>query len=432
MPGLSLREVKWLSRILGRGEDIPDTVAFDEIDTWLERVTNTLFCGLNPDAYDEVVTSREGLRDSINKLRDASPKGDMPAQVTKIGLLGRDKMVKLLYSLCDRLVIPARMDYRTVSEFHNTASRTIDSVLSKVSKEAYFVRSLFPDELKEVETCIDNLITVLNRLARPLKTKEKEFAELARVYALIHNIRSQMADIDSEGERIRVEEAEYRAIKRGLERSEYRLRAIERRPEWKRLLACQSELAALKDELAAAESEIKDMFAPIQKPLYLLRKQDDTGRLKLAPDVRAAVDSILDCPVQALNERYLRAIRMVIHENSGILKDSRRASALRWIDHLLSTDLEGLSARYRSLIAKEEALRRELSDMGLKSEREELEHAIATAKGQLARLEEAIAKRKRGIASRQQELAMKKEQLQRELENITGKPIVVVYSEKQG
>ncbi len=421
--------MKWLSRIRGKGEDIPATVTFDGIDTWLERVTNTLFGGLSTDAYEEVVLIREELRNSINKLRDASPKEDMPAQVTKIGLLSRDKMVKLLYSLCDRLVVPARVDYRTVSEFHDMASRSIDSVFRKVSKSTYFVRSLFPDELKEVEACIDQLITVLNRLARPLKAKEKEFADLAHVYALISRIRSQMAEIESEKEHIRADEAEYDTVKRGLERSEEQLRAIEQRPEWKRLLACQSELAALKNELAATESEINNLFAPIQKPLNLLKKQDDAGRIQLAPDVRSAVYSILNSPVQALNEDiegYLRAIRVVIHENS-ILKESKRESALKWIDHLLSTDLAGLSARYESLIAKEEALRRVLSESSLKTEREELEHAIATARGQLRRLEEAIAKRKRAIESRQEELAMKKKLLQSELENITGKPIVVVY-----
>ncbi len=423
--------MKWLSRIRRRGEDIPATVAFDEIDVWLERVTNSLFGGFSADSYDGLVSKREELRDCVNRLRDASPKEDLPAQIMKIGLLSRDKMVKLLYSLCDRLSVPAQVNYRTVWEFHNMASSTIDSILSKVSKNAYFVRSVFPDELKDVETSINQLIAALNRLITPLKAKEQELADLTRIYALIARIKSQREDIDTENEKIRAEEAEYEAIKRDLERSKEQLRAMEQKQEWKRLLACQSELTALKSELTVLESEIRDMFAPMQKPLNLLKKQDETGRIELAPYVRAAVNSILASPVRVLNEdisEYLRAIREVISENKGVLKTTKRESALKWIDQLLSNDLRGLSARYESLRAREEALSRELAGCSsLKAERDEIEHAIATAGMQLERLEESISKRKQAIESRQEELTLKEKLLQKELENITGKPIEVVY-----
>ena len=124
--------MKWLNRITGRAvAEIPSIVAFHEMDTWLEKVSELLFRGLGTNTmalYEEIADKREELKQYISELRDAEPKADMPAQITKIGLLSRDKMVKLLYSLCDKIVIPSQTDYKTVLNFHKMASHNIESV----------------------------------------------------------------------------------------------------------------------------------------------------------------------------------------------------------------------------------------------------------------------------------------------------------------
>lgn len=48
--------MKWLNRILGK-EEIPSTVAFGEIDSWLEVASKLLFHGLSTNAeqlYEEI------------------------------------------------------------------------------------------------------------------------------------------------------------------------------------------------------------------------------------------------------------------------------------------------------------------------------------------------------------------------------------------
>jgi len=427
--------MKWLNRITGRAvAEIPSIVAFHEMDTWLEKVSELLFRGLGTNTmalYEEIADKREELKQYISELRNAEPKADMPAQITKIGLLSRDKMVKLLYSLCDKIVIPSQTDYKTVLDFHNMAYHSIESVLAKIFKNIYYVRSLFPDEVREVETNLNQLRDILDRLIAPMKGKETKVIDLSRVHALIQRIREQMAEIESEKEKIRAEEEERAAIKHEIELSERKLQVIEEEAEWKRLKEYEAELTAIGEELNTLIQDINNLFTPLQKPLSLLKKQDRTGRINLSPTVRTVITSILSSPVQALNEDiedYLRSIRAVILEMDA-LKERTRDRALKWIDHLLNTDtdLSGIRARYELLSSRAEEVRSKLSALEITKEKEGLEHAITAARGQLTRLDDLIAKRRRGIESQEKELVANEILLQKELEEITGKRIEVKF-----
>jgi len=427
--------MKWLNRITGRAvAEIPSIVAFHEMDTWLEKVSELLFRGLGTNTmalYEEIADKREELKQYISELRDAEPKADMPAQITKIGLLSRDKMVKLLYSLCDKIVIPSQTDYKTVLDFHNMAYHSIESVLAKIFKNIYYVRSLFPDEVREVETNLNQLRDILDRLIAPMKGKETKVIDLSRVHALIQRIREQMAEIESEKEKIRAEEEERAAIKHEIELSERKLQVIEEEAEWKRLKEYEAELTAIGEELNTLRQDINNLFTPLQKPLSLLKKQDRTGRINLSPTVRTVITSILSSPIQALNEDiedYLRSIRAVILEMDA-LKERTRDRALKWIDHLLNTDtdLSGIRARYELLSSRAEEVRSKLSALEITKEKEGLEHAITAARGQLTRLDDLIAKRRRGIESQEKELVANEILLQKELEEITGKRIEVKF-----
>ena len=429
--------MKWLNRITGRSRavaEIPSIVAFHEMDTWLEKVSELLFRGLGTNTmalYEEIADKREELKQYISELRNAEPKADMPAQITKIGLLSRDKMVKLLYSLCDKIVIPSQTDYKTVLDFHNMAYHSIESVLAKIFRNIYYVRSLFPDEVREVEANLNQLRDILDRLIAPMKGKETKVIDLSRVHALIQRIREQMAEIESEKEKIRAEEEERAAIKHEIELSERKLQVIEEEAEWKRLKEYEAELTAIEEELNTLRQNINNLFTPLQKPLSLLKKQDRTGRINLSPTVRTVITSILSSPIQALNEDiedYLRSIRAVILEMDA-LKERTRDRALKWIDHLLNTDtdLSGIRARYELLSSMAEEVRSKLSALEITKEKEGLEHAITAARGQLTRLDDLIAKRRRGIESQEKELVANEILLQKELEEITGKRIEVKF-----
>jgi hypothetical protein len=175
------------------------------------------------------------------------------------------------------------------------------------------------------------------------------------------------------------------------------------------------------------------LFAPINKPLNLLKKQDESGRHTLTPEERRAVSSILLSPIQALDgdiNDALLAIKKVIEGEASILKDRKRDSTLKWIDHLLNAELATIKGKRDLLQSRIKERKGKLADMTILENKAEIEQSIASAKGELTRLEEGIDRSKRRIVTLEEELIAKKRLLLDALEEIAGKKIDVEFEFK--
>jgi len=422
--------MKWLKRIFGK-EEIPTTVTFDGIDAWLEIATETLFRGLSTSAeplYEEIKDIREQLKHCISELQDAEPAEDMPAQVEKIGLSGRDKMVKRLHSLTEKMQIPNQTDYKTVLSFYDSTASSIAFVFDKSSKTIYHVRSLFPDEVKETVAELNRLRTALDQLIAPIRGKETQIMHLERVPGIVEDIKGLKSRIEKEKENVSARENECSALEREIEKEGKRLSAIEDQEEWMRFKALETELFSLEQELSTLESGVSKLFLPINKELNLLKKQDETGRHTLTPDERKAVSSILSSPIRALDEDingFLSSIKDVIEGDSSILKERKRDKTLKWIDRLLNSKLATVNEKREGLQSRIVHIKGELSEMTIQKERKKVEQSIASARGQLTRLREGVERSKRHVVSLEEELEAKTRDLPGTLEAIAGKPVEV-------
>jgi chromosome segregation ATPase len=425
--------VKWLNRIRGK-EQIPSTVAFDDIESWLDAASNSLFRGLNANAerlYKEIRAMRERLKQNTARLQYAEPEENMPANITKIGLLSRDKMVKQLYSLTEKMFIPTQTDYKTVSAFYNVTAPSIAFAFGKSSKSIEYVQSLFPNEVKAVLTDLRQLRTLLNLLITPVKGKESHITNLNRVPEIVEAIKELKARIEQEKENACEQEEAFAALERRIETEGERLRAIEEEEEeWTQFKELEAELSSLEEDLNALDADVNQLFSPLNKALHLLKKQDETGRHTLTPEERRAVSSLLSSPLQALNEEinvFLLAIRNIIERDPSILKERKRDSALKWIDHLLKSELSVTKVKRERLQSRIEELNGKLSRMTILKDRKEIEDSIVSAEGQRSRLQEEIERTKRHVVSREAELTETEQLLLDTLESLAGKKIEVKF-----
>lgn len=428
--------MKWLDRIFGK-EEIPSTVSFDEIDTWLDMVSKSLFRGLSANAdqlYGEIKDIRERLKQNISELQDAEPIEDIPASITKIGLPNRDKIVKQLYSLTEKMLIPTQTDYKTVLSFYSVTASNIAFAFgkSKSSKNIYYVRSLFPDEVKEVISDLNRLKALLNQLIAPIKGKESRIMDLERVPEIVRDIKNLKSGIEKEKEKVHDQEEECSALEKRIGMDGKRLSAIEEKEEWMRFKELEIELASSEEELNALESNVRELFSPINKALTLLKKQDDTGRhtLTLTPEERRALSSILSSPIRALNEDisdFLLSIKNIIEGDDSILKERKRDKTLKWIDHLLNTELSSIKEKRDGLQSRIEETKGKLSNLTILKDRKEIERSTISAKEQLAQLQERIDRSERHIVSLQEKVTEKEKVLLDALEGITGKKIDVKF-----
>ena len=428
--------MKWLDRIFGK-EEIPSTVSFDEIDTWLDMVSKSLFRGLSANAdqlYGEIKDIRERLKQNISELQDAEPIEDIPASITKIGLPNRDKIVKQLYSLTEKMLIPTQTDYKTVLSFYSVTASNIAFAFgkSKSSKNIYYVRSLFPDEVKEVISDLNRLKALLNQLIAPIKGKESRIMDLERVPEIVRDIKNLKSGIEKEKEKVHDQEEECSALEKRIGMDGKRLSAIEEKEEWMRFKELEIELASSEEELNALESNVRELFSPINKALTLLKKQDDTGRhtLTLTPEERRALSSILSSPIRALNEDirdFLLSIKNIIEGDDSILKERKRDKTLKWIDHLLNTELSSIKEKRDGLQSRIEETKGKLSNLTILKDRKEIERSTISAKEQLAQLQERIDRSERHMVSLQEKVTEKERFLLDALEGITGKKIDVKF-----
>lgn len=172
------------------------------------------------------------------------------------------------------------------------------------------------------------------------------------------------------------------------------------------------------------------MFSPINKALSLLKKQDESGRHTLTPEVRKAIASILSSPIQVLDEdinKFLRSIANTIEEDASILKDRKRDGTLKWIKHLLNSDLSSIKGKHDGLQSRIEENKGKLSELTILKDRKEIEQSIVSAKGQLTRLLDTIDQAKRHIVSLEGQLRGKEQLLLGALEGIADKKIDVEF-----
>jgi len=424
--------MKWLNRIRGK-EEIPSTVAFNEIDVWLGVASKSLFRGLSSNAeqlYKEIRDIRERLEQHTSELQDAEPDENMPAQIAKVGLPSRDKLVKHLRSVTEKISIPSQTDYKTVLSFYRVTASNIAFVVDKSSKTIFHVRSLFSNEVKEVVSDLNQLRTALDQLITPIKRKERQIMNLERVPEIIKEIEEQKSRIEKEKEKVCEQEEECSALERIIETEGERLSAIEEEEEWMRFKELETELSSLKEELNALESDVGKLFSPINKALSLLKKQDETGRHTLTPEVRKAISSILSSPIQALGEdinKFLRSIANIIESDASILKDRKRDGTLKWIDHLLNSELSSIKGKYDGLQSRVEETKGKLSELTILKDRKQIEQSIVLAKGELTRLQETVDRAKRHIVSLEEQLRGKEQLLLGALEGIADKKIDVEF-----
>jgi hypothetical protein len=428
--------VKWLSSIFGKDE-IPSTVTFDGLDTWLELVSNSLFRSLSATAdklFREIGDVRDRLKQDTTQLQDAEPVENMPANVSKLGLVKRDEMVKQLNTLTEKISVPTQTDYKTVLSFYKLISANIESTLGKSSKSIYYVRSLFPDVVKVVVSDLKRLKTALNLLIRPIREKESHIMKLEEVPEIVQAIKDLKSGIEKEKANVRDQEEDCFVLESKIETEGVRLRQIEGDAKWMQLKELETELSLLEADLHVLESDVSKLFAPIKKPLTLLKKQDESGRHTLTPEERRAVSSILSSPIRALEGNIndaLLAIKKVIEGEASILKDRKRDSTLKWIDHLLNAELATIKGKRDRLQSRIKERKGMLADMTILENKADVEQSIASAKGQLTRLEEGIDRSKRHIVTLEEELIAKKRLLLDALEAIAGKKIDVEFELKR-
>lgn len=430
--------MKLLDKIRGK-EEIPSTVALDEIDIWLDIVSKSMFRVLskNPDQlYKEIKSTGERLKKDTAALKEAKPDETIPPRISKIGLPSRDKMVKHLNSLTKKMVIPTKTDYKTVISFYSATTSDVEFVYGKSLKSLYHVRSLFPDEIEEVTSDLKRLRNALNQLITPIKGKESLITNLDQVPKMGQDLKDLSSEIENEKKELSNKKDECLTLKKRIKTNEERVKLIEGGEEWMELKNLEDELSSSEEELRALKSDINELFTPISKALKLLKKQNETGRYVLPPEEERVLSLILSSPNRAIDEDirvigdFLLSVKNIIEKDDTILKERKREKTINWIDHLLNIETSPIKEKREKrdiLPSRIEGIKGKLSEVKVLKDRKKIDQSIVSDREKLTRLEGEIDRSERHTVSLEVEIEERMSLLLKVLRDITGKKIEIKF-----
>ena len=430
--------MKWLDKIRGR-EEIPSTVALDEMDMWLDTVSKSMFRNLskNPDQlYKELKNTSEKLKKDTIALKEAKPDNSIPPRIAKIGLPNRDKMVKDLVSLTEKMKIPAQTDYKTVISFYSATTSDVEFVYAKSLKSLYHVRSLFPDEVNEVTSDLSRLRNSLKQLITPIKGKESQIANLDKVPKIVQDLKGLRSEIETENRDVSNQKKEFLTLKNRLEEDEESLKLIEGSEDWIKLKKLEDGLSLSEEELGLLKSDINELFTPINKALKLLKKQNETGRHTIPPQEERMLSLILLSPNQAIDEDisdingFFISLKEILDKDDTILKEKKREKTLNWLNHLINTKPSPIKEKREKrdfLKSNIEEIKGKLSDSKALKDRKKIWQSIISDKENLTRIEEEIDRLERHKVSLEGEINDKQNQLLEVLEDLSGIKIEVKF-----
>ena len=425
--------MKWLSRLRGREEiAVPTTVAFDELDAWLAQASKSLLVDLSANAeqgYAAIRESRDRLKQRVAELEDADSTEQVPDRIVKIGLTSRKKMVKHLQAITEKITPPARTDHHTIIAFHRETTAALEFPFGKSQTNIYCVRSLFPNEIKEIITELNQLRSGLDLMIAPLQGKEQQLRALVRVPELAASTKELRAELVEEREHLSNQENELTTLNQRIEHERKQQQTLEASEEWHRFVALERERSALHVELSELESNVQKLFAPLSKPLTLLMKQDESGRLTLAQTDRRAILSLLESPSQALEGDImgsLSSIKGLIEDDPTVLKDRKRDNALSWLDKLLKADLVSIAEKRRKILSQIAEVEASCANAAIRHEKEDRERSLLDAQEQLTQAQEERERATKRIATLEADLVKTKQFLDAALTELAGKEIELV------
>ncbi len=390
-------EVKWLNKILGKQNQqkphIADAVAFRDLGDWVSDRTKAELGGFFESAaqiFAEIEETKEELIRDIESLKAAEPP-ELPSRVVRVGFAARDSMIKQINVMIDRISTPA-MDYLDIMEFYRSIDTALDSTIEKSAKSHHRAKYLFPKEVGAVFTDIRGIKISLAKL-RDLLDREgakiKGFDELTETIQRIDDINR---DIVVGNSNIKKSGSKTDEIKREISDYTAKLEQLSQSEEWSSFVELEDKLKEREMEANNIESNVTELFIPLNKALNRMKKQSESGRYTLSRKQKELLDVCLENPISAdvadANDFLIEMLQIVESGALG-LKDKKRDKIVDQIGQIIDS-FAPKKERYDALKSETREIEHQISDLTISKTKTTLERQLAEKNREIARIDEEL------------------------------------------
>ena len=409
--------MKWLNKILGKQNQrdrqnqqkprTANTIAFRDLGGWVSDRTKAELGGFfesTAQIFAEIEGAKEELIRDIESLKAAEPP-ELPSRVVRVGSAARDSMIKQINVMIDRISTPA-MDYPYIMEFCMSIDTALDTTIEKSAKSHHRAKYLFPKEVGAVFTDLRSIKLSLAKLRDLLDREGAKIKGFDRITETIQRIDDINRDIIAGNSNIKKNSSKTDEIKREISDYTAKLGQLSQSKEWSSFVELKDKLKEREMEANNIESNVTELFIPLNKALNRMKKQSESGRYTLSRKQNELLDVCLENPISAdvadVNDFLIEMLQIVESGALG-LKDKKRDKIVDQIDQILNS-FAPKKERYDILKSETREIERQISDLTISKTKTTLERQLAEKNREIAQIDEELDNRGEELKMRSIEL----------------------------
>jgi predicted nucleic acid-binding Zn-ribbon protein len=424
--------VKWLNKILGKQNQqkprTTDTVAFHDLGGWVSDRTRAELGGFFESAaqiFAEIKGAKEELIRDIKTLESAEPP-ELPSRVLRVGFAARDSMIKQINVMIDRISTPA-MDYPAIMEFCRSVDTALDATIEKSAKSHHRAKYLFPKEVGAVFTDLRNIKISLAKLRDLLDREGAKIKGFDEITGTIQRIDDIKRDIVAGNSNIKKNSSKTDEIKREISDCTTKLEQLSQSKEWSSFVELEDRLKEREVEANNIESNVTELFIPLNKALNRMKKQSESGRYTLSKKQKELLDVCLENPISAdaadVND-FLTEMLQIVESGALGLKDKKRDKIIDQIDQIMDS-FAPKKERYDALKSETREIEHQISDLTISKTKTALEGQLTEKNGKIAQIDEDLVNLGAELRMRSEELEDRKAELSDAVNSI--EPVQIVF-----
>jgi hypothetical protein len=424
--------LSWLDKILGqKSADVSrqanasrQGLPLFDLDRWIKERSQEHEAEADIlEIYSQLVTAAQELDEDVERLRSASPAENSPPRLLKASMAARDAFCQPMLLLSEKLLPPSSGRIELAVDYHQGIANHLSRTALKFGMTQKYAATLFPEEVKRINSDLARLNLVLVDLEKILEEKQKEFKRLQylkEAFSRFEEDRGKTEALEKDIAEDQAALATLRDRKKGIENELEDLSSCE---DGQKRALLKEELDSYRLELKRIEAEAAGLISPLNKALARMIKQDSIDRV--AVQNRRVLEQLSRSPLESFDLEISSALQE-LQGNIDLLgiKNKKREKIVSHLSYLIDAQpLEELRRRHRMLQEKITSTESHLKEGSLETDR--LEGELMEIQAQMERRDVKLRQSRDLLEVLQERAAQEEDELKTRFFELANIPLVI-------
>jgi len=420
------------SETLPQSENIK--LSLSNLKNWVDKQTSSLIQSLRAEAK----TRLETLQGRLQELMDATEKllEDAEKELAK-GSRKTYRRAKLLQKIADtfakeieQLTIPSEITGKTLHAFREETEKALKLITQERTKYFRFISPYFIISRRRFDANLKRALDALQDFSSFVSEEYTEAATAENIASQIEKLTQSLAELKDVEKAETSRRQKIELLEKQLAETQQRIESIHNRDE---VIA----LAQIEHQIGDLEKKVKQHLKHLQKPLNKLQVLVSRPRHSLPPEEIRKLDEYLQSPYMALAtepEGYpvlrhiLQKLEDLIEKGELKLKKARLQKAKDQLENVMNKDvLISLQRKCKEALKEKSRLMKSGVVGEIRSERISLQEELKRLQIEKKILETRGAEFEKRVTEMQQSVEEQQKRLERVLQQLTGKPVQIIY-----